>query len=163
MQDDPSYRPKLRFLEYNGAASFSTNSAATDLSILEGSLVGGSYGPAQARFEEASMQACVGVLQKARVEPPAPDAGPSDDPGNQPYQAAFQACPDMAIVRAWIEAAGRDLNYGTLERAIDGLTVDVPGEPDPLVFGPPPAADGNPTAYLFAWDPANKQFVIQSS
>jgi hypothetical protein len=41
------------------------------------------------------------------------------------------------------------------------LSVSVPGEPDPLVFGPPPAADGNPTAFLFAWDPTNEQFVVK--
>ena len=92
-----------------------------------------------------------------------PTPGPSDDPGKQPYQAAFLACPAVALTKAWLQAAGPDLNYGTLGSAIDGLKVAIPGDPTPRTFGPPPAADGNPTAYLFAWDPATKDFVIKQS
>ncbi|MEZ5168343.1 MAG: TauD/TfdA family dioxygenase [Acidimicrobiales bacterium] len=44
---------------------------------------------------------------------------------------------------ALLEAAGPDLNYGTLATAIDGLTVTVPGDPT-RTYGPAPAADGDP-------------------
>ena len=84
-----------------------------------------------------------------------------DDPSNQPYQAAFQACPDVYLLRALLEAAGEDLNYGTLEAAIDGLELALPGDPEPLTFGPPPDADGNPTAYLFEWDEEAGNLVPQ--
>jgi hypothetical protein len=104
LQTDPSYRPKLLFLDRLAGVSFSTNAATTDLSILDGSLAGGGYGPDQARFDEPEMQACIGVLTKAGLETPPPSA--STSASDQPYQAAFQACPDVALLKAWITAAG---------------------------------------------------------
>ena len=65
------------------------------------------------------MQECIADLADPGVETPTPEEF-GDDPSNQPYQAAFQACPDVALLRAWLEAAGEDLNYGTLAAAITG-------------------------------------------
>jgi len=161
LQTDPSYRPKLLFLDLIAAHSFSTNGETTDLSILDGSRAGGGYGPDQARFDEPQMQACVDILKQAGLDTPPPSA--STSPSDQPYQAAFQACPDIALLKAWVTAAGEDLNYGTLGAAISGLEVTIPGDPTPRTYGPPPAADGNPTAYLFAWDPSTKDFVMQGA
>ena len=159
MAENDSYRPKLLFLEQTGARAFYTNAATTDTSVLEGSLLGGGYGPDQARFDEAAMQACVQIATDAGVEVPSPDEVGSDDPSNQPYQAAFQACPDVDIMRAWLEAAGEDLNYGTLAAAADGLEVAVSGDPAARTFGAFPAADGNPAAYLFAWDEDEQSYL----
>ena len=50
--DDPSDRPKLRFLDITAARAFATSGATTDTSVLEGSLSGGGDGPDQARFED---------------------------------------------------------------------------------------------------------------
>lgn len=158
MADNTSYRPKLLFLDMTGARAFYTNAATTDTSILEGSLAGGSYGPDQERFDEEAMQECIQTLADQGVETPTPEES-GDDPSNQPYQAAFQACPDVALTQAWLEAAGEDLNYGTLAAAADGLEVHVPGDPATLTFGPPPAADGDPEAYLFEWDPATEGYL----
>ena len=66
----------------------------------------------------------------------------------------------MALLKALLEAAGRNLNYGTLDTAIDGLTVTIPGDPTERTFGPPPDADGSPTAYLFKWDETEKDYVL---
>jgi hypothetical protein len=151
MMDDDSYRPALRFLATTGLTAFATNAATTDTSVLEGALVGGPYGPDQARYEEEAMQACIQTLSDAGLETPTPEES-GDDPSDQPYQAAFQACPDMDIMAAWLEAAGEDLNYGTLAAAADGLEVAVSGDPEPRVFGPASAGDGNPQAYLFQWN-----------
>jgi hypothetical protein len=159
MADDASYRPALRFTGTTAALAFSTSEATTDTSILEGSLAGGPYGPAQAMFDEEAMQECIGVLSDAGIETPTPEES-GDDPSNQPYQAAFQACPDIALLRAALEAAGEDLGYGTLEAAIDGLEVHVPGDPTPRTFGPAPAGDGDPAAYLFAWDEGEGRFAL---
>lgn len=156
---ETGYDPDLLFLELNAVRAFATNEATTDTSILEGSLAGGSYGPDQARFEEATMQECIQTLTDAGLETPAPDEV-GDDPSNQPYQAAFQACPDVALLRAVLEAAGEDLNYGTFAAATEGLEVAIPGDPTPFVYGPAPAADGNPTPYLFGWDEAAGDFVL---
>jgi hypothetical protein len=162
MASNPSYRPKLLFLDQLAPKAFAINAATKDTSILEGSLSGGSYGPDQARFDEPAMQACVKILKAHNVDTPEPkDVG--TDPSNQPYQAAFQACPDVALVKAWLGAAGKKLNYGTLAAAEDGLKVAVPGDPTERTYGPPPDADGNPTPYLYTWDENTHDFVLQKS
>jgi len=104
------------------------------------------------------MQSCLEVLKAAGIDTPSPDST-KGDPSNQPYQAAFQACPDVAVLRAWLTAAGSNLDYGTLAGAIDGLEVHIPGDPTPLKYGPN-ALDGSPAAYIFGWDEATKAFVL---
>ncbi|HEY8059273.1 MAG TPA: ABC transporter substrate-binding protein [Acidimicrobiales bacterium] len=160
MAEDTSYRPKLLFLDILGARAFYTNAATTDTTVLEGAVMGGGYGPDQARFDEPAMQECIQTLADHGVETPTPEES-GDDPSNQPYQAAFQACPDVALLAAWLEAAGDDLNYGTLTNAINGLEVSIPGDPEARTYGPPPDADGNPTAYLYTWDEDAQDVVIQ--
>ncbi|HET6950701.1 MAG TPA: ABC transporter substrate-binding protein [Acidimicrobiales bacterium] len=160
MADDPSYRPKLLFLDQAAPRAFATSAATTDTSILEGSLSGGGYGPDQARYDEPAMQDCLATLEAAGIDTPAPEDFDPDDRSNQPYQAAFQACPDMAIIRAWLEAAGDDLHYGTLDAAIDGLEVHIPGEPGTRTYGPGPGADGDPAAYLYRWDESSRGFEL---
>ncbi|HEY5886502.1 MAG TPA: ABC transporter substrate-binding protein [Acidimicrobiales bacterium] len=160
MAEDTSYRPKLLFLDILGARAFYTNAATTDTTVLEGAVMGGGYGPDQARFDEPAMQECIQTLADQGVETPTPEES-GDDPSNQPYQAAFQACPDVALLAAWLEAAGDDLNYGTLTNAINGLEVSIPGDPEARTYGPPPDADGNPTAYLYTWDEDAQDVVIQ--
>ena len=160
MAEDSSYRPKLLFLDILGARAFYTNAATTDTTVLEGAVMGGGYGPDQARFDEPAMQECIQTLADHGVETPTPEES-GDDPSNQPYQAAFQACPDVALLGAWLEAAGEDLNYGTLTNAINGLEVSIPGDPEARTYGPPPDADGNPTAYLYTWDEDAHDVVIQ--
>ena len=160
MSEDTSYRPQLLFLDVTAAVAFSTNEATTDTSILEGTLSGGGYGPDQARFDEPAMQECIQTLEDQGVDTPTPEAS-GDDPSDQPYQAAFQACPDVVLLRALLEAAGEELNYGTLAAAIDGLDVTIPGDPTPRTYGPPPDADGAPSAYLFGWDEGAHDFVLE--
>ena len=61
-------------------------------------------------------------------------------------------------MKALLEKAGKNLNYGTLATAIDGLKVTVSGDPTPRVFGPN-ELDGNASAYLFNWDPTTKAYI----
>jgi hypothetical protein len=158
VQDD-SYRPTLLFTDLIGATSFATNATVTDTSALEGSLSGDTYGPNQEKYDEESMQDCIAILDAAGVDVPSPDET-GDDPSQQQFQAAFYACPDMALIQAWLEAAGEDLNYGTLGAAIDGLEVAIPGDPDARTYGEGDALDGDPTAYLFGWDEEESTFVL---
>ena len=151
------YRPKLMFLDITGARSFVTNKSTTDTSLLKDSIAGGPYGPDQSIFEEPTMQACVKTLTAAGVKTPAPNTL-SGDVSNQPYQAAFNVCPVVDVMKALLEKAGKNLNYGTLASAIDGLKVPVSGDPTPRVFSPT-ELDGNATAYLFSWDPATKAYI----
>ena len=159
MDDDTSYRPQLLFTVTNSPRAFYTSADATDTSILEGALVGGSYGPDQARFETESMQACATILQAAGLETPAPQDFDPNDRANQPYQALFQACPDILLTKAILERAGENLNYGTFAAAIDGLTVTIPGDPGERTYGPAPDS-GDSSAYIFKWDEATKNVVI---
>src|SRR5262245_53436015 len=155
MQSDTSYRPKLLFTDVIGLNGFATNGATTDTSVLKGAVAGGGYGPDQARFEEPEMQRCISTLEKAGIDTPAPkDVG--SDPANQPYQAAFQACPDVALLGATLEAAGKNLNYGTFAAAMDGLELTIPGDPTRRTYGQAPHADGDPSVYLFTWDQSKK-------
>ena len=80
----------------------------------------------------------------------------SDDPATSPTRPPSRPARTWRCSRPGSQAAGQDLNYGTLESAIDGLKVPIPGDPTVRTYGPPPAADGNPTAYLFAWDEARR-------
>ena len=131
--------------------AFASNAATTDTSVLEGAIAGGRFGPDQAIYER--MADCVATITDAGVELPAPE-DVADDPDNQRFQPAFAACPQVAILQAWLEAAGEDLNYGTLAAVLeDGVEVTIPADPDPpTTFGLPPDGDGNPAAYLYRWD-----------
>ena len=160
MSEDTSYRPTLLFTVTNGARAFYTSADTTDTSILEGALIGGDYGPDQARFDEATMQECVEIVTAAGLEAPAPSGFDPDDAANQPYQALFQACPDIFLIRALLERAGENLNYGTLAAAIDGLQVAIPGDPTERTYGTAPS-DGSPTAYIFRWDEPTKNIVLE--
>ena len=84
---------------------------------------------------------------------------PEDD--EDLYVAGFTACRNVVLLQALLEAAGEDLNYGSFAAAADGLEVDLPVQPEPMTYGPPPAADGDPTAYLFDWDPDRLDFVLR--
>ena len=159
MTDNP-YRPKLLFLDVTGARAFNINKATTDRSVLDGSLAAGVYGPPQAQFETKAMQDCVTTLSGRGITTPAPSAS-GDDPSNVPYQATFFACDDMTLMKAWLEAAGPNLNYGTLQSAMDtGFKVTIPGDPTERTYGKPPDADGNPRAYVYNWDNSKQDYVL---
>jgi hypothetical protein len=161
MGDDDSYRPELVFLDFNAVNAFASNAATTDTSVLEGAIAGGPYGPDQAKYEEAGFQDCVSTLEDAGVEVVEP-ADVADDPDDQRFQAAFFACGDIPLLQAWLDAAGEDLNYGALANALDtGFEVAIPGDPTPRTYGPPPDADGAPTAYLFDWDEGTQDLVLR--
>lgn len=161
METDDSYRPQLLFLANNAVSAFADSADTTDTSVLDGALAGGSYGPAQAQFDEAGMQDCIATLEAAGVEVPAPE-DVAANPDDQRFFAAFFPCPEVAVLQGWLEAAGEDLNYGALAAALDtGFEVAMPGDPTPRNFGTPPDADGDPTAYLFRWDEAAQDLVLE--
>ena len=105
-------------------------------------------------------QSATASKKGTRIDTPAPKTV-GTDPSNQPYQAAFQACPDMALTKVVLERAGKNLNYGTLRNAFNGLKITIPGDPGERTYGPRPDLDGNPKAYLFAWDESKKSLVLQ--
>jgi hypothetical protein len=154
------YRPELRFGNSNSVLAFTSDASAHDLSLLDGSIAGNTYGGDQNLYELPAMQDCIAVLEDAGVAVPAPDTRTSpDDP--ELHQAPFTACRDVALMRALLEAAGDDLNYGTFAAGADGLEVVLPTTPDPVTYGPPPSADGDIPIYLYDWDPDEVDFVLR--
>ena len=155
LQEQP-YRPKLLFTNADILA-FIESDATRDFSVLEGSLRGGLFGPDQAVFEEAGMQACIETLEANDIVIISPDDA---DEGQQPYYAAFESCRFMTLLEALLEGAGEDLNYGTFQLAGDELgEIAIPGDPAPANFGPD-APDGDVEQHLFAFDPEVGDFVL---
>ncbi len=151
------YRPKLLFSDASSTQAFLANAATTDTSVMKGAVVGGPYGGDDRVYEEPKMQDCIGTLEDAGIEVPAPDP---DDPNEKGFTGPEEACVNVALLTAILEAAGKDLNYATFRQAGETLgEVDIPGDPSPRTYGPPPATDGSPKAYLSQWDPATKTFV----
>ena len=137
-----------------------TPPAATS-SALDGAVAGNLYGPDENIYDLPAMQDCIDVIDAAGGEPITdPSTLAPDEDGN--HVAAFTACNQVAILRALLEAAGEDLNYGSLAAALDeGVEVQVPGDPEPVTYGAPPAADGDRPAYVFDWDPDEVDFVLR--
>jgi hypothetical protein len=155
MQDRP-YRPELR-LTNDTIQAFIENDATRDFSVLDGALRGGLYGPFQAMYEEAGMQECIGRLEARGIEVVEPDAAPE---GQQPFFAGFDSCRHMTLLQALLEAAGPDLNYGTLAQAGAELgELAIPGDPTPANYGPD-SPDGDVAQHLFAFDADAREFVL---
>jgi Periplasmic binding protein len=156
-----SYRPQNRYAGMNELLSWINDAAGNDLSVLEGAVTGGPFGPKPDQWALPSMQKCLDVLDEAGISVPEPAAGqvPSGTP--QPFVSAATGCNNMALVEALFDAAGKDLNYATLRAAGDGLEVQMPAWKDPMTYGPPPAADGDPTMYRYDWVPATKTLERQ--
>jgi len=159
MSDNTDYRPQLLFLDVQAPRAFLNISVDTDTSVLDGSLAAGTYGPFQDAYEEAAMQECIGRLADQGIDTPAPEST-SGEPGDLPFNAAFAGCADFALLQAWLESAGEDLNYGTLQAGLDaGFDLTIPGDPAERHYGAAPDADGGPPAYLFEWDPEAQDYA----
>jgi ABC-type branched-subunit amino acid transport system substrate-binding protein len=155
------YRPQSLFTTLNSIQAYTEDEAGRDLSVVEGSVVAGLYrSPPGEALDEPSAQDCFAVQEEAGLE----IREPTEVAEGEPFQiaASSNACQMVTLFHAIAEAAGEDLNYGTFRQAGNELgEVTIPGFPDPFTFGPPPAADGDPPVYLFAWDPSEEDFVVQ--
>lgn len=153
------FLPKLIFSDFSGAQSLSS-AEGQDLSVLEGAIAAGPYGPDQARYEvdTPSTKACLEVQRSAGIVINPPAEVPEGEP-NQ-FTSSALACTQMALLTAILQKAGPDLNYGTFQAAGASLgEIDLPTYPDPWTFGPAPHSDGDPVLYVFTWDPASGQFA----
>ncbi len=135
------------------------DAAGRDLSLLDGAVAAGLYGGPDAIWNLDSLQACNERLEAGGVGIPEPAAVSEDE--SDIWVAGFTACRNMVLLQSLLEAAGEDLNYGSFAGAADGLEIDLPIQPDPMTYGPGEAADGDPTAYLFDWDPDEVAFVLR--
>jgi hypothetical protein len=156
------YRPQLVFTDFTSATTY-TGSAASDLSVLTDSVVGGGYGPADDQYALPDpTKACLDLERAAGLKIDKPSTVPAGQP-NQ-FSASNQACQQMALLTTILQKAGRDLNYGTFATAGNSLgDVVLPGSPDPWHFGAVPHADGDPKVYVFGWDASAKQWVREQA
>lgn len=155
---DTGYRPELRLTKPDSVQAYA-NDESNDISMLEGAVAGNLYGPNQKRWELPAMQECLGVLEEAGHPSPEPDSLPEDS--GDVFLSGVTACRDVALLRALLEAAGEELNYATLVEGADGLEVELPDQPEPVTYGPPPSADGDIPAYLFDYDTGIRDFVLR--
>jgi hypothetical protein len=153
---NPDYNPQIVSSSLVALQSFTSNEATADTSVIDGAVAGGVYGPNQAIFD--AMSDCVEVIEATGLDLPSPDEAAATR--SQAFQSAFFPCTHLALVEAWLDAAGPNLNYGTLAAAVEaGFDVQLPGDVNPRSYGPAPASDGDPAAYLYTWDEADGAFT----
>ena len=152
------YRPQFVFSNQSGALAFATASG-NDLTLLKGAVTAGMYGPDDDRFALGGpTKECLDVERKAGLEIEQPSQVAKGQP-NQ-FLSSGPACIQMALLKAILQKAGRDLDYGTFAAAGHSLgSIVLPGAPDPFTYGPGSQADGDPKIYVFASDPERSDFV----
>ena len=133
---------------------------ASDLSVLEGAVSAGSLDVNDTyRDLGGATQECIDIQEAAGL----PMLLESETAEGEPdqYVSSLTACRQMFLLRAILDSAGPELNFGTFRAAGDSLgEIDLPGFPDPLTFGPPPAADGDPVPTVYEFDSAAGAFVV---
>lgn len=153
-----SYRPQLVFNNTNGVNAYARDEN-TDASIFDGAIGVGVYGPPDAYLELGGItEACFDVQREAGITIPQPSTVAQGEP-NQ-VVSSLAACQQLALLVDILEAAGEELDYGTFTTAGQGLgEVELPGEPEPFNYGPPPHADGDRPLFRYEFDVAARQFT----
>jgi len=157
-----SYRPQLLFSNQASATTYGAAKGA-DLSVLTNAVTGGTYGPADAQYNLGDpTKQCLDAQRAAGLVIKLPSSVPAGQP-NQ-FSASSNACTQMTLLFAILQKVGSTLNYGTFAAAGNSLgKIVLPAFPDAWDFGAAPNSDGNPPLYVFAWDPAQKQFNLEKS
>jgi ABC-type branched-subunit amino acid transport system substrate-binding protein len=155
------FKPKLVFNNTNGPNA-TLNDDTRDPSVFEGATAVGVFGPNDAILElEGVTKECFDVVRAAGIEIPVPSTVEPGDPNT--LVSALGGCQSLHLLRAMLEGAGEDLNYGTFQTAGYRLgEILLPGEPQPFFYGPPPHADGDRPLYPYVFDADSRQFVRES-
>jgi hypothetical protein len=151
------YHPAVRFSTMNLPVSYAA-AKGSDLAPLAGAATGGLFN-GQNSFPSLGgvTKECVDVIEKAGMKMIPVDEVPKGEPRNA--AAANFTCIHLYLLKAILEKAGKNLDYGTFKAAGDSLgQVDLPFSPDPWNFGAPPKADGDPKLYVYEWNPSTKAF-----
>jgi hypothetical protein len=153
-----SYRPELRFTNL-GPANQYAQGAGSDVSPLAGALAGGSYDQNQFASLGDPTKECVGIQEAAGLHiVPLPEVPKG---GQRQLAGSFDACQQLYLLKAILQGAGKDLNFGTFKAAGDSLgDIVLPFAPDTWHFGAPPHADGDPVVHIYEFDPAKSIFVM---
>ena len=152
------------FSNLNAGLTYGTDKTK-DLSIMEGAVSGGAFGPTAARLaldNEATTKCLENQRGAGLTIKPSQDV-PKGEPDQ--FTSSQSACVQVALLAAILEKAGPDLNYGTFRAAGDSLgTIDLPTfPPGSWTFGAPPSADGDPTIFRYTYDTATSNFLPADS
>lgn len=154
------YRPRIVSTNYQTLFSFANDEAERDLSVLEGAVTAGTFGPFSAIFSEPDMAECVDTTTAAGLDWVHPDDWVE---GPRPWISLLSACRNLALFEAIATYAGPNLNYATFTEAGETIgAVAMPGYPEPFVYGPRPSLDGDQPLYIWRWDADAEDFVIDS-
>jgi hypothetical protein len=151
------YAPNLVFNSTNGVNAL-TRDASRDASVFEGAVAVGVYGPPDAYLELGGMtEECFALQEEAGITITPPSQVAPGEP-NQ-IVSSLAACQQLTLLTAILEGAGKDLNYGTFTTAGYELgEIDLPGEPEPFTYGPPPQTDGDRPLFRYEFDVDARQF-----
>jgi hypothetical protein len=154
------YKPQLLFTGLDSILAYA-NDANKDVGLLEDAIAVARRQSDPEQFHP-SLDECFEIVEKATGVKLLTEAESKAQDVPLNFVGAASACSNMALLRAILEKAGDDLNYGTFRRAGEELgEITLPGDDDPLTFGPPPHADGDAVLHLHAWDPAKRAFVLR--
>ena len=151
------YHPAVRFSTMNLPVSYAA-AKGSNLAPLAGAATGGLFN-GQDNFPSLGgvTQECVDVIEKAGMKMVPANEVPNGEPRNA--TAANFTCIHLYLLKAILEKAGPDLDYGTFKAAGDALgSVELPFSPDPWTFGAPPQADGDPKIHLYEWNDSTNVF-----
>jgi hypothetical protein len=153
-----AYRPKILSTLTGTLQAFAAE-AGRDLSVLDGAVAAGEYGPNAAIYSEPDMVGCIDDYTAAGNEFISPDDWTD---GPRMWVSMGYACKIMTLFDELATYAGPNLNYATFQAAGDTIgDVKLPGLPEPYFFGPPPSRDGDAPVFVFEWNPASGQLEIR--
>jgi hypothetical protein len=153
-----TYAPQLLFNSTNGVNALGRDETR-DVSVLEGAVGVGVYGPPDAYLDLGGItEECFDVQRETGITIPQPSTVAPGEP-NQ-IVSSLASCQQLALLTAILDGAGEELNYGTFTTAgYDLGEIELPGEPEPFTFGPPPHSDGDRPLYRYEFDVDARQFA----
>lgn len=157
---DSTYRPEMVFSTVAAIRAYTTGAGkGKDLSMLNTAVAGGTFeSPSDQIPSDPLFLECLKTQEAAGLKVLPPDQ--VRDTGSFQIAATSGACRNMSLLTQMLEAAGPDLNYGTLVQGAETLQgIKIAGTPDPWTFGSGVNAQGNPTAYLWTFDQQKQEFV----
>ncbi|MBL8775000.1 MAG: ABC transporter substrate-binding protein [Acidimicrobiales bacterium] len=151
------YSPQVAFNSTNAVNAYARDTTH-DASVFEGAVGVGVYGPPDAYLELGGItETCLDVTRDAGLEIVPPSQVGEGEP-NQ-IVSSLAACQQLALLSAILDGAGEDLNYGTFQTAGYNLgDIELPGEPEPFHYGPPPSTDGDRPLFRYEFDIDTRQF-----
>jgi len=154
---DSNYNPQLLFTSTNSVNAYAKDETR-DASVFEGAVGVGVFGPPDEYLTLGGItEECLDVVRDAGVTITKPSEVAEGDPNS--IVSALAACQQLELLTALLDDAGEDLNYGTFTTAgYDLGEIELPGEPEPFFFGPPPHSDGDRPLYRYECSVDDRQF-----